>query len=184
MKLFSGNGRHAKKKSSSAVIALALIICLAIGGTVAYITTSTEPVENVFTPGDVTVVIEETVKNNEKTSIMVRNTGKTEAYIRIRLVTYMEDVEGNPTAEQAPDLEFNNTSAWVQIGNYYYCKQPVADYDLTPEFLESGSKIVLAKNQVVYVLAEGIQSTPDEAVTEAWGVTVENGQIVNKGAEA
>ena len=182
MKLFSGNGRHAKKKSSSAVIALALIICLAIGGTVAYITTSTEPVVNVFTPGDVTVVIKETVVDNKKTSIKVENTGNTEAYIRIRLVTYMQDAV-DPTAEQAPELKFKLSDDWVPIGDYYYCKQPVTAGTLTPEFLESGSKIVLVEDQVVYVLAEGIQSTPDEAVTEAWGVTVENGYIV-KGAEA
>lgn len=184
MKLFSGNGRHIKKKSSSAVIALALIICLAVGGTVAFITTSTEPVENVFTPSSVTVDIEEEVIDNAKTSIMVKNTGNTEAYIRINLVTYMQDENGIPVAEQAPSLKFQLSDDWVKIGGYYYCKQPVAAGELTLEFLKSESKIELAENQVVYVLAEGIQSTPVDAVREAWNVNVDDDGQINGGGAA
>jgi len=93
----------------------------------------------------------------------------------------MTDEDGNPTADKAPALSFAlNTNDWVKIGDYYYCKNPVAAGETSPELLAGGSSITLVKGQVVDVLAEGIQSTPSNAVEQAWGVSLDGGAI--KGA--
>ena len=52
MKLYGGRS-HNGKRSLAALIALVLIICVAVGGTIAYIVTQTGSVENKFTPADV-----------------------------------------------------------------------------------------------------------------------------------
>ena len=181
MKFYSGNGRHAKKKGISSIIALALIICVAVGGTIAFIVDRTNSVKNTFTPGEVKIDITEQFDGTVKSSIKVQNTGNTPAYIRVNLVTYMADKDSNPTADKAPALSFDlNTKDWVKIGDYYYCKNPVAAGETSPDLLADGSSITLVKGQVVDVLAEGIQSTPSDAVTQAWGVSVDGGAI--KGA--
>lgn len=180
MKFYSGNGRHAKKKGISSIIALALIICVAVGGTIAFIVDRTNSVKNTFTPGEVKIDITEKFDGTVKSSIKVKNTGNTPAYIRVNLVTYMAE-DGNPTADKAPALSFDlNTNDWVKIGNYYYCKDPVAAGETSPELLANGSSITLVTGQVVDVLAEGIQSTPSNAVEQAWGVSLDGGAI--KGA--
>lgn len=187
MKLFSGDGRHAKsnakKKSLTVVIALALIVCLAVGGTVAFLTAVTPAIKNVFNPANVTIDVVEEVKDNAKETIQVKNTGDTDAYIRVNLVTYYEK-DGNviPGTPELDGFVLNN-SAWV-IGKdgYYYHRAPVAPEKLTDDLLADGRKIQLAPNQVVYVLAEGIQSVPTKAVTEAWGVTVDGNGNITKGA--
>lgn len=193
MKLYGGKpAKHAgsQKKTSArkgitVSIALILIICLAVGGTVAFLIDITPAITNIFNPANVEIKVDETFENNVKSRIQVENTGDTTAYIRVNLVTYMQDEDGNPTAEQAPQLNFNLNDAWVKIGDYYYHKAPVAEKELTADLLADGSTIELAPNQVVYVLAEGIQSLPTTAVTDAWNVTVGNdGNITAGGAGA
>lgn len=49
-----------KKKILASVAAVALVICCAIGGTLAWLTDKTEPVVNTFTVGDVDITLAET----------------------------------------------------------------------------------------------------------------------------
>lgn len=49
-----------KKKVLISVTALALVICCAIGGTLAWLSTKTDPVVNTFTVGDIDIELSET----------------------------------------------------------------------------------------------------------------------------
>lgn len=49
-----------KKKIWISVAAIALILCCAIGGTLAWLKTSTTPVTNTFTVGDINIILDET----------------------------------------------------------------------------------------------------------------------------
>ena len=49
-----------KKKVSIAVVALALVLCFTIGGTLAWLMDTTDPVQNTFTSGDVDITLVET----------------------------------------------------------------------------------------------------------------------------
>lgn len=55
-----------KKKVIISVLALALVLCLGIGGTLAYLTAKTDPVKNTFTYGDINIRLEETTGNTYK----------------------------------------------------------------------------------------------------------------------
>ena len=48
-----------KKKATIAVVALALVLCFAIGGTLAWLKTETTPVVNTFTYGDINITLDE-----------------------------------------------------------------------------------------------------------------------------
>ena len=183
MKIFSSNGSRAGRtaKSSALIIALALILVLAVGGTVAYIFTHTGPVINTFTPADVKVDIQEDFDGRVKKNVNVKNTGDTDAYIRIKLVTYMADSEGNPIAENASIPSFVPGSDWsyCESDDTYYYGKPVAPNGKTSDLIGNDG-ITLKEGQVVEVLAEGIQAMPKQAVIDAWGVTVDSNGSISK----
>ena len=183
MKFISSNGSHAGRtaKSSALIIALALILVLAVGGTVAYIFTQTDPVINTFTPTEAKITVDEDTNSNRKTSITVKNisTG-VPVYIRVALVANMIDEDKNVTgAADVPTFTLGDN--WLKGSDgYYYYKTPVQVGQSTGNLLAAPMK--LANNMQVVVLADAIQAEPTTAVTQAWGVTVENGVIKEAGA--
>ena len=183
MKLYGGRS-HNGKRSLAALIALVLIICVAVGGTIAYIVTQTDKVENKFTPADVEIKINEIVNDNIKSSITVENVNDAKnvpCYIRVKLVSNTQDADKNVTGSAVINT-FKLNDKWFDGGDgCYYYRDVVAVGDSTANLLAGGEKITLTSGQVVEVLAEGIQATPDTAVTSAWPVTVVNGQLT-KGA--
>ena len=186
MKLYSGRPSRESKKSLTALIALILIICLAVGGTVAFIVTQTQAVKNTFTPADVEVDIQEDFDGSIKKNVNVKNTGDTDAYIRVKLVTYMADSKGNPIAKNASIPSFDPGSDWsyCKSDDTYYYGKPVAPNGTTSDLIGSEG-ITLINGQVVEVLAEGIQSVPYNAVEEAWpAVEVVDGVLQVKEAGA
>lgn len=182
MKFISSNGSHARRtaKSSALIIALALILVLAVGGTVAYIFTQTDPVINTFTPTEAKITVNEQTNDNKKTSITVKNisTG-VPVYIRVALVANMIDEAGNVTGADVPTFTLGDD--WiVRSDGYYYYTKAVPVGESTGNLLKS--PMTLSENMQVVVLADAIQAEPTTAVTQAWGVTVENGVIKEAGA--
>lgn len=175
MKLYGGRS-HNGKRSLAALIALVLIICVAVGGTIAYIVTQTDKVENKFTPADVEIKINEIVNDNIKSSITVQNVQADKnvpCYIRVKLVSNMQE-DGNVTGSAAINaFELNNKWFKGNDGCYYY-KNVVNVGASTENLLADGEKITLTTGQVVEVLAEGIQATPIDAVKAAWGDDIAN----------
>ena len=172
MKFISSNGSHAGRtaKSSALIIALALILVLAVGGTVAYIFTQTGPVINTFTPTEAKITVDEETNSNQKTSItVVNNSTGVPVYIRVALVANMIDKDKNVT-DAADVPNFTPGDKWIQIGEYYYYTEPVPVGKSTGNLLQSSMK--LDENMQVVVLADAIQAEPKQAVIDAWGQTI------------
>lgn len=55
-----------KKRSLSIIIAVVLVLCCAVGGTLAWLTDKTAEVENTFTTSDVDITLAETTGNSYK----------------------------------------------------------------------------------------------------------------------
>ncbi len=183
MKIFSSNGSRAGRtaKSSALIIALALILVLAVGGTVAYIFTQTDPVINTFTPTEAKITVDEETNSNQKTSItVVNNSTGVPVYIRVALVANMIDGAGNVTGAASVPT-FTPGDDWI-VGRdgYYYYTEPVPVGGSTGNLLDT--PMTLLENMQVVVLADAIQAEPTTAVTQAWDVTVENGVIKEAGA--
>jgi len=169
-----------KKRILLVALCVVLVAALAIGGTVAWLTASSDAVTNTFTPGDVTVEIKETVENNIKKSVQIKNTGNVDAYIRVAVVVNCIDADGNVIL--GTPSTWIAASGWTKLGGYYYYNSVVPAGGTTDNLL-AGDGVVLKDSDgnlySVDILAQGIQAaggtgnTP--AVTEAWGVTNSNG---------
>ena len=168
-----------KKKVSLLLVSLVLIAAIAVGSTVAFIATSTESITNTFNPANVTIDIEEKFKDGVKTDVKVKNTGNTDAFIRAKIVVTWKDANGNVSATKpvlGTDYTMTlNEADWFQgTDGFYYCNKSVApNGGSTPTLIEKCEKTESANQPEGYdlsveIIASGIQSTPDGAVTDAW----------------
>lgn len=181
--------RHGRRLSwgrqALLLAALAVIVMGVVGGTVAYLVTNTTPVTNTFEPGYVTCVINEKgpdgkegFKNNfdtVKKNVTVTNTGIVYAYIRAAIIVTWKDSSGNIAATVPVEgtdytLELNNTN-WTESGGYYYHKGSVAPNAQTEKLIKTCTALKSNGDYTlsVEILADAIQSSPDSAVTQAWG---------------
>ena len=156
------------------LLALALILICTVSGTVAYLVTHTAPVVNKFIPGYVTSEVKETVEDNVKKDIGVKNTGNVPAYIRVAVVANTVDENGKITGAATLPQGWLNTEDWTKVGDYYYYNSDVQPGDQTKDLLADGVGIALQGKQVT-ILASAIQSTPDEAVNSAWHMSFSDG---------
>ena len=157
----------------------------AIGGTIAWLSTKTTPVTNTFTPARVTCEVEEDFNENtgEKTNVNVKNTGNIDVYIRVKLVTYRTNDAGQHIGGKAELPNFKLGADWVEKDGYYYYTLPVAPgkkpaANLADRMtLEKSYKDADGGKQALDVMAEAIQSAPEKAVGEAWGVQIAPGNV-------
>lgn len=176
-------GRGQGRKAGTLLLSLLLAVALAIGGTVAYLTTNSAPVRNSFTPSNVDCEVTEGFDGSNKSNVNVTNTGDTAAYIRVKLVTYRVNDEGQHIGGTAEIPDFTPGTNWVKNGDYYYYTLPVAPKgkpasDLIGSITLNGSYADAdGGKQVIEVMAEAIQSGPANAVGDSWGVSISEGSV-------
>lgn len=91
------NGKRVRaidRKKIFLVTALVLALC-AVGGTIAWLATSSNSVTNTFTPAKVTNQIVETRNGTTKENVYVTNTGNTSAYVRAAIIINWVDQDNN-----------------------------------------------------------------------------------------
>ena len=181
------NGSHAKANNKPRIrmnklailfIAVVMLIGAVVGSTVAFLVTQTEPVENKFSYAKLSTEITEDFTGDTKSNVQIKNTGDTAAYVRATYVVTWRDMSGN-IVPSVPDgykyeLTENPDGKWKKIGDYFYYPTPVE-----PKSSTLGSLLTCTVTHPdnpeyvlnVEILASTIQSTPANAVTEAWGVT-------------
>ena len=173
--------KRRSKKTGMLFLSLLLVIGMVVGGTFAWLSTKSAPITNTFLPSKVACEVTESFngRTGVKSNVNVKNTGDIDAYIRVKLVTYRVNDEGDHIGGIAKIPDFTPGAGWVENGDYYYYTKPVAP-DKQPE-TSLIDRITLTDSyddadggkQVIEVMAEAIQSTPAKAVTEAWGVDPE-----------
>ena len=166
------------------IAAAALCIAAAAGLTLAFMFKKAEKT-NRFIPAEVSCAVREKMDGSEKSDIRVENTGNVKEFIRLRLVSYYVDANGDivgTVSSQYPNLTLKN--GWIAGADHTYCfPYPVEPgkateilcepFTLGQTQLENGSTVY----QVIEVIAEAVQAEPISAVREAWGVTVTNNTI-------
>lgn len=175
------SGRHGIRMNRTAVllIAVILLISTAVGSTVAFLATKTEPVENSFEYANVSCKVTQNC-DTDGSIVQVKNTGTISAYIRAAVVANWMDVDGNIAASVPEEYSYDLTcssGSWTQgTDGFFYYLLPVA-----PDASTEGNLLTCAVTcpetpeytLSVEVLAEAIQSTPASAVNEAWNVAVD-----------
>ena len=188
-------GSHSRRKKHSRIrmnklailfIAVVMLIGAVVGSTVAFLVTDTQPVTNTFEYAKVSCeVIEDTWNQTTKSGVHIKNTGTTDAYIRATYVVNWLNKDGTIAASvpegYSYDLTENPDSKWTYNPNdgYFYYWTPVAPGGFTAGSLltcivtkqPDNPQYILS----VEILATAVQSTPANAVQEAWGVTPPSG---------
>ena len=177
-----------------------MLLTATVGSTAAWLVSKPAAVENDFVPGKVACQVLEKFGTESgayvKRGVRVKNTGNTDAYIRVLLVFTWKDKDGNIFSnkpQEGKDYQINkNLTDWIKqesdAGTYYYYKKPVArdaETDVLIELLRQADGVTGPENGTyklsVDILADAVQADPPEAVAESWGVTVENREIKVQG---
>lgn len=156
------------------VLSIIFVLC---GTVIAYMFRQTEYKNNKFVPANVSCQVVEAFDGVEKTSIQVQNTGNIDAYLRVRLVSYWVDADGNIVAKPSAMPALNIATGWIKGANntYYYTKS-VSPSAHTGSLLSSPMILEKDENgylQVVEVFAEAIQDDPRKAVINSWKVSLD-----------
>lgn len=169
--------KRMKKKSLLLVAGIVLMLTIAIGGTIAYIVTNTDPVVNTFTPGEVPITIgENTFDGKTKSNVYVMNNGNVPAYIRAKIIVTWKDAQGNVsgTPVQTTDYVMSIGSDWTKAddGFYYYKEMVDARPGHTTYLITSCTRSSTANQPDDYdlsveIIAESIQAEGMDGVSNA-----------------
>lgn len=168
--------RRRSGKSAALLVSLLLILTVTVGGTIAFLMDSDGPLHNLFNPSQITTEVEETVKDNTKSNVSIKNTGNTDAWIRAAVVITWQDKDGNVYG-QAP---VENTDYTIELGSsewllgtdgFYYWSSPVAAGDATGILITKCTSKNTAPDEyylTVEIIASGIQSKPTHVFGTEW----------------
>ena len=162
--------RHTRRSRQAALVAaLVLILVFAVGATAAFLLTKTSSVENTFTPSHVSCSVTEDFDGTTKGNVNVTNTSDIPAYIRVKLVTYRVNEQGQRIGGTATIPTFTPGTNWVKDGEYYYYTLAVQPNQKPATDLISSIPLTRSYDdadggkQVIEVMAEAIQSAPAQA---------------------
>ena len=179
-------------KSAALLVSLLLLLTVTVGGTIAFLMDSDGPLHNLFNPSKVTTYVDETLDDETKKDVKIKNTGDTEAWIRAAVVVTWQDKDGNVYG-QAP-VAGTNYTAWTPgtdwltgDDGFYYYKYPVAAGATTSNALITQiSPIDDSPAEGYYLTVEiigsGIQSVPETVFNTEWassGLQVQAGKLVD-----
>jgi signal peptidase len=169
---------HAKKKPNGIAVRRTILLCLigliialtAIGGTLAWLTATTESAVHAFKAGAVSCGVTEQISGSTKEHVQIQNTGNVDAYIRVMLVPVWRDPEGSGTGMEASVPAVTN-SGWTQQDGFFYYNTAVPPGGYTSDLLTGF--VMPSKEGYTYelqILASAIQATGTGAAgpSEAW----------------
>ena len=157
------------------LLALILVVGAAAGGTVAWLTQTTQTENNNFSYGTVSCAINESFDGTTKSNVTVTNTGNTPAYIRAACIVNWVDAQGNIAANVPAEYTYSLSipgAGWTAGSDGYYYYNGVVDANgrtegslltCTSSHPEDGEYTLSVK-----VIASAVQATPSTAVNEAW----------------
>ena len=162
-----------------------ILACVTVSGSLAWLISTPEPVVNEFTPGEVTIQVDETFNGTTKSDVRIKNTGNVPAYIRVALVPAWVDDKGNIAAKPA-SLKLDCDITWGEDGNgyeadwfigsdgFYYCKTVIEPDGSTPILIKSCT-VNGGEHEYDFelqVIASAVQSLPTSTVEKVWPVVV------------
>ncbi len=144
-----------------------------IGGTLAYLVTSTGDVKNVFTPPSVGVDITENFDGEVKENVKFTNTSDFPVYMRATYVANWVNDKDNSVYPGEPKLNVTFGNGWEQNGSYWYYNQKVASGEDSGIFIEKleAAETMEGYHLEVEIIVETVQAEPANAINDVWGVT-------------
>lgn len=132
-----------KAQAKLLVTVLTLVVVLGIGATVAYLHDTTDPVTNTFDPAELNTRIEENLGTEGTKEVVIANTGKSNAYVRARIMVSGIDPKDVVIATQGTSADAGKIllvmpqagvgADWQRVGEstqttysdawYYFCEE-------------------------------------------------------------
>lgn len=194
-----GNRRHSHSrrrrkaphsKNITLITLVLLLVCVTAIPALAWLTAKSV-VKNQFEIGEGDVMISEDVTDGvNKKDVCFKNDGNVPIYVRASVSIYWKDKDGNimatvPEAGQDKDytIEGNLTGTdWVQgADGYYYYTKPLGTGKTTPNLIncvKDNGEYNDGRTFYVDIASQSLQTTPAEAVKEAWGDTNRGGSVL------
>ena len=197
--------RKQKQRKWFSVAIIAILCCIVSSITLAYVFTQTEPVDNTFNPAEVACAVVEdngtpvigSIVNtgSAKQNVQIKNTGDTDAYIRVAVIVNWMDADGTRVWAQKPiqntdyTITYDLDNGWFDgEDGFYYYSSPIAPTELTKVLISNaelkGTAPTGTDNTQYYlsieIVASAIQSTPASTVHKQWGVTVAGDGTISK----
>ena len=187
-----------RQKTGMLLIAIALLLTVAVGGTIAYLAASAGPVTNTFIPGNVPPEVVEEFKGSVKNNVAIKNNGNVDAYIRAKVIFTWQDASGNvysqlPVTAPAEDPDYTikwTEAGWVKGSDGFYYHQAAVAPNGNTGVLFTDCKPLKAAPATGYTLhvevlaqsiqADGVTANGTPAVVDAWGVTMNGTTITGK----
>ena len=195
---FTRSSRLRVPKRRVLIVALACVLTLAgIGGVVAWLT-GTDQVINMFDLGRVETEVNEDGPDedqpfeegdNVKQNVDVTNHGNVPIYVRAQVNIYWQDANGNqlwevPVAGEDYTITWGNISdtGWkLSSDGFYYWAEPLKAGETTGLLIDKLTWTTVdssnGRTLVCDIAVQGIQAEPAEAVQEAWGVIISEGNV-------
>ena len=185
------------KRKQIVALLVGVLLLAGAAGTFAWLSV-TGVLVNEFGFGSVAPSVDEKLDGNVKSNVMITNNGSAPAYLRVAVDIYWQDQDGarlwdepkeEPKGEADYEIAWNVADAsgansaynWVKASDgFYYWTSPVAPGAETGVLINRVTelKATEGRNLVVDISTQAVQATPDEAVHDAWGCSVENDVLV------
>ena len=172
------------KKTITMLVSLILILTIGVGGTLAYLITSTGEVKNTFTPSQVNISVNENVSNDVKSDVKIHNErDSVKAYIRAAIVVNWVNDEGDvwaATPVLGTDYTMTTGNGWTLAKDGYYYHRGAVEPNADTKVLITEAKYLANAPDGYYlsieILAQAIQADGVDAngktpVELAWGPT-------------
>ena len=164
------------KRNLLVTVLLVMILTVSVGGTVAFLMDKTAQTTNTFLPEQVTCKIDETFDGTTKSNITVTNTSKIPVYIRVALIPFWKDADGNVAGAESWTPDFTPQGDWYKGSDGYYYYPTAVQPDGTTPSLTSGIVMPTAadgKTAALTIAAEAIQSEGNAVTVDAngWAIT-------------
>ena len=183
-----------KKYISKKIIlfaSVALLLSVSVGTTLAYVFTNSGPIKNIFKPSKVSCAVVEndgdpvsgavTLTGEVKEAVRIKNTGDTDAYIRVAVVVNWASEDGSKIWAQKPvgsdyTIAYDLSNGWIDGGDgfFYYSKavSPDSSNNLTSVLIEkaellSGVTAPTGTDSTQYYLSVEIVASAIQPTAEA-----------------
>lgn len=180
------------KKVKKIIILISVItLIIAVGVLLAFMFKDSNEVKNKFEAPVVMCEVSETfyASTGVKSSIKIKNTGNIDEYLRLRMISYWVDGDGNIVGLPSvmPEVQYD-TAEWIKGANdTYYYTGIVSPDGFTPELLTSPITLDSTTvdmfgtstqvRQVVEIIPEAVQAAPTSAAADMWGVEITDSVI-------
>ena len=167
-----------------------LVLCLGmIGGSVAWLVTSTKPIENVFTVPGSDISIDEKFDLDVKNDVRIHNDGQIPVYVRAKYVITYKDREGKVFGQPPKAEDYTLTSSAAANGwlldsatGFWYYSKPLEDGKYTPNLIDQitipdPSPAPAGYALDVHIIAQSVQAEGtingmSAAASQGWPVSI------------